>query len=257
MSDLPPLTIITVNTAGKDEIRGDHVQAPGLRYVLLTDNLEAPRPANWDVRPVPLRFDRARDDAILLAMWCRYFPWEAVPDADDLVLWIDGRVHVNTDPRATRGPHEGLHGALGPTGDWLQFRHPERDCIYDESIAHRDLSMDHPEVISAHMGRYAEAGFPRHFGLHCSGWILRRRTAATEEMGRLWWHEVSTGSFRDQLSLDFVRWHMGDRISFRSMPPSDWNYWFALLDHAPGHHSVGLRHRLPVRPTFRGHPEVA
>ena len=68
------------------------------------------------------------------------------------------------------------------------------------------------------MQRYASEGFPRGAGLAEACVILRRHTAAVEAFGEAWWHEIRTGSHRDQLSFDYVAWKLGMRYATFPLP---------------------------------------
>lgn len=98
--------------------------------------------------------------------------------------------------------------------DIAMFRHPHRSCLYKEVDAVVMLHKDVIENITPQIERYRTDGFPEHFGLSACTFIIRRNTPALEEFEQAWWQEVSTGSHRDQLSFDYVRWKLNFPITY-------------------------------------------
>ena len=115
----------------------------------------------------------------------------------DLTFWIDGSIMLKNTA--------GLERVLG-RHEMALFRHPDRDCAYDEAEVCANLGRDNPETIRKQMERYREAGFPQHQGLVATGGLLRRNTPALADFNRKWWKEIRAGSRRDQLSFNYVAW---------------------------------------------------
>ena len=63
------------------------------------------------------------------------------------------------------------------------------------------------------MARYREYGFPEDYGLNACGIIGRKRGIGVQKFEYEWWHEVMTGSYRDQLSFDYIRWKLNTGVS--------------------------------------------
>ena len=100
------------------------------------------------------------------------------------------------------------------TPDIALFRHPHRDCLYKEADTVVALHKDTAENVAPQLDRYRTEGFPEHFGLSACTFIIRRNTPALEEFEQAWWQEVSTGSHRDQLSFDYVRWKLNFPVTY-------------------------------------------
>lgn len=93
-------------------------------------------------------------------------------------------------------------------------RHAERDCLYDEAEAVLGYAVDDPGIVRMQMQKYANLGVPRAVGLHVTTFLMRRHTAQNcINFSYLWWNELSTQSKRDQLSFDFVRWLLRQKIN--------------------------------------------
>lgn len=89
--------------------------------------------------------------------------------------------------------------------EWLEdtdiamFRHPTRDCYFDEAKECIRLELDDKKVIENQCIRYKN--YPRHMGLCQGGVILRRHTPKIETFNEFWWKEYENGSHRDQISF--------------------------------------------------------
>jgi hypothetical protein len=150
----------------------------------------------WTSRPEPDRRRVARSFKIVA------FPAE-------YGLWLDGNIALTVPPETV------LAEWLGDGADMALFKHPAGNCIYGEAKRCLKKHKDEPAIIDAQMDRYREAGFPARFGLGETCVLAKRDTPAAREFCALWWAEVVKGSARDQLSFDYVRWVMGDRVTVR------------------------------------------
>lgn len=80
--------------------------------------------------------------------------------------------------------------------------HPQRNCIYDEFEACKELNKDDTSTMKEFMEYARGIGYPTHNGLYASGIILRRHNdeKIIKTMER-WWDYIKGYSLRDQLSL--------------------------------------------------------
>jgi hypothetical protein len=95
---------------------------------------------------------------------------------------------------------------LTPEIDIVLAKHEKRNCIYDESIAVVNKFPNSKELVNNQMIKYRELGFPENYGLHYQGIRVMRNNEKIRKFNELWWEEISTNCWRDQLSFDFVRW---------------------------------------------------
>jgi hypothetical protein len=133
-------------------------------------------------------------------------------------------IYLDNRARLLRDPIKIVKDAFLPTsiiGTWLRprrsfwaFRHPHRDCIYDEAVVCAEAAMDRKESIENQMSVYRQEGFPKHFGL-IAGTILVRNHGDEKlaELGERWFEQVLEGSKRDQLSFNYLCWKLGFRWS--------------------------------------------
>jgi len=102
---------------------------------------------------------------------------------------------------------------LQPGSDFLTRRHNRRSCLYDEGEFCIKKKKDSEETIRKQLDFYKSEGCPAHCGLHASGLLLRRHTKQMKEFSLLWWKQVKAYSYRDQISLPYVAWKTGTKIS--------------------------------------------
>lgn len=126
-----------------------------------------------------------------------------------LRIWMDGNIFPRKEAPVL--VEELLQG-----NDIAVFRHPWRDCLYDEhGHAKARLSPVYFPFIDGQVERYSREGMPRKFGLAECGVILSRASDRTREFFERWWAEICRWTSRDQMSFPYVCWRMRDRVSVR------------------------------------------
>jgi len=108
---------------------------------------------------------------------------------------------------------EYLMSCLEPGSDFLTRRHKRRSCTYDEGMFCIARKKDHKSVILKQLEFYKSQKFPTHYGLHATGLLMRRHTEKVREFSTLWWEQIEKYSHRDQISLPYVAWKYGMKIS--------------------------------------------
>lgn len=104
--------------------------------------------------------------------------------------------------------------------DFLIRTHPERDCAYKEAeFLLRKNRYDNSDILKQ-VEFYKKEGFPTHSGLYWSAQLFRRHTKELKEFSKLWWEQVERFSYRDQISLPYVVWKTGIKISGK--PRREW-----------------------------------
>lgn len=99
--------------------------------------------------------------------------------------------------------------------DFLVRKHPGRNCAYKEADFLLRKNWYDNSAILKQVEFYKKEGFPAHSGLYWSVQLFRRHTKELKEFSRLWWKQVERYSYRDQISLPYVAWKTGMRISVR------------------------------------------
>ena len=147
---------------------------------------------------------------------------QVLPPGTEESLWVDGSIRISEELDIVREFEDCLS-----FHDLALFRHPRRECIYDEADVCVRLGLDEPSVIARQIAGYRRAGYPESNGLAMAGIIFRRHSPRIGEFNAMWWSEIMEGSSRDQLSLDPVSWRMGlqynhlssDRVGYESRDP--------------------------------------
>ena len=110
----------------------------------------------------------------------------------------------------------------------LVFKHPDRNCIYKEAIACKDLQLDSDRVIDSQMNRYRKLKWGEEKGLGSCRIIVRKHSKNIELLNNSWWAEITSGSVRDQLSLPVV---FEGNIKYIEHPDSYNNEYFSVAPH--------------------------
>ena len=126
----------------------------------------------------------------LLAREIKLKPHEFLPD-HDYSIWIDSNFEI-------------INPVLDFSYDIVTWKHPDRDCIYEEAKECIRLKKDDPEIIFKQMHKYRSENYPEHNGLLASGFMIRKNTEQVNKFCEEWWDEVKHNSIRDQLSFNYV-----------------------------------------------------
>jgi hypothetical protein len=126
----------------------------------------------------------------LLAREIKIKPYEFLPD-HDYSIWIDSNFEM-------------INPSFDFNYDIVTWKHPERDCIYEEGLACIRLKKDIPEKIFSLLNRYRQENYPEHNGLLASGFLIRKNSAEVRNLCEDWWNEVNNNSIRDQLSFNYI-----------------------------------------------------
>jgi hypothetical protein len=140
----------------------------------------------------------------------RYFKVNAhlaLPDSS-YSLWIDASVSL-VAPYPVNRLAERFLGEC----DICVFRHSVRRSIYEEADVCKERGLDRAETIDSQIDRYRREGLPYDTGLAELPIILRRHSDAIRAFNEAWWSEILAGSWRDQLSFNYVVWKSGLRYA--------------------------------------------
>jgi hypothetical protein len=193
MGDVTDVLVYSAVFGGYDQVR--EPLEPG-RYRLVTDGRA---PWGWEEQNEPPTHTPRRR--------ARYWKTAGMPTDAEFVVWLDGNIQLAVEPGVL------VRKWLVETrADVALFRHPDRDCLFAEGRVCKGKGKDFPQVIDAQLESYRRKGFPARFGLGETPVLARRVCPEVEWFNDRWWREIENGSVRDQLSFDYVRWLMGDKI---------------------------------------------
>jgi hypothetical protein len=183
----------------RDKLQDPPVMSSGTDYVCFSDRPQ--QSVVWKTRRVPVEDGSPRRTARRYkVLGHRWFPEYRYS------VWVD----ANVEPLV---PVSSLIARYLDSADLALHQHYQRDCLYREADVCRQRNLDDPLLIDGQMARYRQEAFPERFGLHETMVLLRRNTPEVREFSERWWREVETGSLRDQLSFDYVRWQTGQNVA--------------------------------------------
>jgi hypothetical protein len=180
---------------GKDDLLDPPGASDDCDFVCFTDDPSIESKI-YDVRLCKRLFsDPTRD-----ARRYKLLPHLFLPDYK-YSLWIDGCVTLNPVNL------DEFRNQLSDGTDIILFKHPVRDCVYDEVKACISLKKDSPRTMLKQVEKYRREGYPSHNGLCVSTIMFRRHMSpALIKFDEAWWEEVCKYSRRDQLSFNYLTW---------------------------------------------------
>ena len=211
--------VFTAVYGGYDELREQPIQTIPADFICFTDSPKLSSTKTWTVIPNHLRPDlhprlRAKYFKVLSH---RIFP-QGRPSLRetgafglprqlrpyDYLIWIDASAVITT-PRFI----ERIIGNIYQSG-WTLFRHPDRDCIYEEVRCSLAMLKYQGLPLRQQVRKYRWEGYPAHHGLMACGVIGRdARRPDIGEINEQWWYENLLWSYQDQLSFPVVLWRAG------------------------------------------------
>jgi Protein of unknown function (DUF616) len=191
-------------------------QSIPVRYVMVTDNPELRAPG-WDVQVAKPLTLHPRSSA----KFPKFFPW--LHSDDGPWIWIDGSMSIESRTFAAE--------AIDATTTFGMWRHPDRDCVFDEASFSAILPKYTNEPLRAQARHYRNLGHPTGWGLWATGLIVYKQ--ALTRLAAAWWNEIIAWGYQDQVSLPFVL----RRLPLWPEPlPHDLraNPWIRIVPHKDG-----------------------
>lgn len=196
-------TVITSIFGNYDELPAPVPQSVDAEWVCFTDeDFDAPDP--WQVVVLgpahpAMKYPHPRDKTV----WCKTQPWVLVDDPH--VIWVD----ANSSIVSWRFVEEASqYTAAG----FATYRHPHRDCIYDELVASRVTAAQKYEgqPLEEQIADYEQRGHPAHGGLYAVGTCVYDTSRNdVRELCTRWLEECERWSYQTQLSLPVVARELG------------------------------------------------
>lgn len=185
--------------------------------LLFTDRFGAP---GWNIRVkgVPYSGDR---------MKAKFFKCNPHKQLDcDVSIWMDGSGTIH-DKEFINKCIEYLDGY-----DMLAFRHPDRDCIYDEAqFCHMFEKYRNVDILGQ-VEEYRKRGWPEHNGLWACGLLVRQNNERTRKFNELWWEHIKKYTYQDQLSFPICVAESGVKLKTLELPLNDNKLVTFLTPHA-------------------------
>jgi len=190
-----------------------------VRYVLYTDQVVNPDGSSrfrhsssniqWEIKPLVWQHPFCNRRT---ARWHKINS-HLLPDKADITIWLDGSQRLKDV-----GIRDHVLDVLPKYFGLATFRHPQRVCAYQELDACIQLKKDNVALMQRQISNYRAEGYPPYNGLVETACVVRQSisagsTRAATAFNQLWWDQVNTHSYRDQLSFNYVAWRLKQRYS--------------------------------------------
>ena len=192
------IIVYSVNVNGYDEIRKPREYDPNVKYILFTDD-ENVKSHVWEIKPVD--FLKNIKDLRKKARYVKVNSHLILPE-HDVSIWVDSCF----EPRFT-DTKKMLEEIGLDNNNMMAYKHPERNCLFDEANAVIQYKLDTVGVVSIQMKRYRDMGFPKEYGLFETGFLIRKNNNKVKNFNETWWTEIKNNSCRDQLSHMIASWY--------------------------------------------------
>jgi GT2 family glycosyltransferase len=161
-------------------------------WICVTDNPNL-KQEGWRTVVVPKMFEDPRKNA----KWYKLHPW-TIPgyEGAKTSIFIDGTMEVTSEVFI-----EWMIIRL--FNDMLMFRHPERDCIYEEAIVSKAIKYYTGDQVEKQLIGYSKHVKP-HSGLWACGCLVRKHTPEIKKLMADWWEEQMKYTLQDQISFAYV-----------------------------------------------------
>jgi len=191
------ISVVTSITGGKDDLLHDQVKGKAQFIAYLDFPFSS---QTWEIRIANDNHeDPRRDSRIHKMLVHKYVDTE-------YSIWIDGNIRILKPP-------EDLIAKYLKDHDIAVFKHPTRDCLYQEAIVCAKKGLDEPEILIEQVLDYEKSGYAKNRGLAECGIIFRRHTPKVEAFNNAWWAEFSRYSRRDQVSFMYAADSVGLRVN--------------------------------------------
>lgn len=178
-----------------DELKLAPNHITGWDYICFTDNNNLIlNNKGWDIRIIENTKDNRRTARRLKILCFEYLK------NYDLSVWIDGNIQLKVTPDILIKKYGSRFTTL---------KHRRRDCIYKEANAVIKYGKGNANIVTNQILKYKNENFPKGYGLAATRFLIRENNIRLNSFMKLWWNEVKNGSFRDQLSFNYVCWKTG------------------------------------------------
>ena len=193
--------VYTCITGGYESLAPLSVKNDNFDYICYTD--KDVKSDFWEVRQIPEKIKNLDNKRI--NRYIKTHPHEFF-QSYDLSIYIDGNVDIKKDLNSFVDNY-----CQRSKGVIFAGQHPARKCIYKEAEAVVHIKKDTSNNVTPQMEKYKKEGFPKEYGLTQNCILIRyHNDEACKRVMETWWKEISTESYRDQLSLFYSLWKNKD-----------------------------------------------
>jgi len=165
-------------------------------FVDFDSDLERPKESMWQFHNVPKwTIDKRYTDRRHAKIF-KILPHLFVPGYD-YYIWIDSTHMVVMNPID-------IINMYLKDSDIALFKHPERNCVYQEAEVIKSVNFDQLSFVDFQMIFYESMSYPKENGLYELPCRIQRNTSQIQALMLTWWELICKYSSRDQLSLPFA-----------------------------------------------------
>ena len=187
------LVVYTAFTGAYDSLKEPEFIDDNTRYVCFTQNPDL-KSDTWEI----IQMEDSTLDDNRIAKQYKVFPNRYFPD-NKYSFWIDGSFKLVGSIR------EYVYKYINSS--MLTVVHPERDCIFDESLSSMQFPRYSNYTITKQVDKYRAEGMPLHYGLPVLGAIFRQHNdPVIVDLMNQWWKEIINYTNQDQLSFTYLMW---------------------------------------------------
>lgn len=188
--------VYTAISGNYDDLKNPQVINKNFDYVCFTDNPKI-KSDIWKI----VKFTSEGLDQVRKCREVKILPHKYFSDYK-YSIWIDGNIDIIDDVNELI-----TEFIILKKSNLLTFKHPLRECIYEEAQTCINDKRDKKKIIIKQMIKYQEEKLPEQIGLIESNVIIRNHNnAAVVKLMENWWEEVREHSKRDQLSFNYCVW---------------------------------------------------
>lgn len=216
-SEKKQVVMYTAITNNYDTLKEVNYPSPDIDYIAFTDNKDL-KSKTWKVIYLE---NLIMDNYVKTVKYYKMLPHIFLSHYQ-YSIWIDGSMNIKQD--------------IQPLLEHLYqypltvFKHPERNCIYQEMEVCRMWNLDNELTMRKQMDLYRFKGYPKDNGLISSGVLLRQHNHPhVIKVMEDWWEEIFSHSKRDQLSFNYVAWKNG--INHQTLKWQDLIKYFTIYPH--------------------------
>lgn len=212
----------TCITGSYDILVDPIVVSDNIDYICFSDRIFNTKV--WKILPLPKElsnYDTVRKQRLVKILAHRFLKQYVVS------IWVDANIRILKDLNLLLDQYDlNKH-------DFYVRRHLSRQCIYDEARVCIEKKKDSKKTISKHIAKYEAEGYPKDNGLVETGILIRQHNKLNcSQLEDYWAKEVINGSYRDQLSFNYVVWkYKLDYGILESLPKINSQDFFRLSKH--------------------------
>lgn len=196
------IAIYTALTNSYDKIHEPLQKTSDADFYFFYDSINPPNNSTWNF----IKINFKHRDPRRLAKIFKLFPHVLFPNYK-YSIWVDASIEIKKDlSQLVEGQSKNQLIKF--------FKHPKRDCIYEEFKYVESLGYEDDKILAKQKKKYLNDRYPPKNGLVAGGIIIRKHNdRECVQLMEYWWSQIEQFSGRDQLSFCYSSWLKGIQYS--------------------------------------------